>query len=121
MLSSSQASDTGSSQVYKKIKSVAFCSFDFSLPRSIVYCLLSVIFFLVFPISTFSATTTITIGDGVDATSTTVAPGTGAINADAFTIQSSTSSNTIYVTSALVKLNGGAKNDGSPPARPRDW
>jgi hypothetical protein len=57
-----------------------------------------------------STTPIVTLGDGVDASSTTLGPGFSATNTDSFTLRTSTS--TATVNNILVSLNAGGKNDG---------
>ena len=67
------------------------------------------LFFLLSTTQVFAATT-VTLGDGVDPSVSTLIPGASATNVDSFTLRTSTSSATI--SQVLVKLKSGAKNDG---------
>ena len=67
------------------------------------------LFFLLSTTQAFAATT-VTLGDGVDPSVSTLIPGASATNVDSFTLRTSTSSATI--SQVLVKLKSGTKNDG---------
>ena len=75
-----------------------------------VFSLVLLFSFVTHSLAVSSTTPIVTLGDGVDATSSIVGPGTSATNTDSFTLRTSTT--TATVNNVLINLAAGSKNDG---------